>query len=227
MKWGLSLASKVLALAFCLGGTIIGLLLPAISQKIICRKSFQKGIKPGMDTGYLKPYTKLGVCLLNALLWSFTVLRLENIKTAILLSSLFTFAILVTIIDIKIRIIPNELVLLMATAGVAFQALHFGFSSLVVAVASMIGMVGSFTAVAGLVGLCKVGAGDVKLAGAMGLVLGFPNIITALAVMSAAILIYSSVGFITKKLSLQSMVPFAPFMMFGTVFSLIRILVMS
>lgn len=61
----------------------------------------------------------------------------------------------------------------------------------------------------------------------MGLVFGFPNIITALVVMSAAILIYSSVGFITKILSLQSMVPFAPFMMFGTVFSLIRIIVMS
>lgn len=215
-----------MALAFCLGGIIIGLMLSTMTQKIICHKSLKKGIKLGKDTGCLKPLTKFGVCLLNSGLWTFTVLRLGNIITSILLSSLFTLAFLITITDIKIRTIPNELVLLMSIVGIAFQMFHFGFSSLLGAFASMLGMGASFTAVAALVGLCKVGAGDVKLAGAMGLVLGFPNIITALVVMSAAIAIYSLLGFITKKLSLQSMVPFAPFMMLGTVFSLIRILVL-
>lgn len=215
---------KILALAFCLGGIIIGLILPAMSQKIISRKLLKKGIKPGIDLGYLKSHTKLGVCLINAGLWLLTVLSLENIITSILLSTLFTLAILITIIDIKIRTIPNELILIMSAVGIAFQTLHFGFSSLLGVFASMIGMMVFFIAVAGLVGLCKVGAGDVKLAGAMGLTLGFPNIITALAVMSVAVLIYSLVGFVTKKLSLQSMVPFAPFMMLGTGLSLIRIL---
>ena len=218
------MGSKILALvAFCLGGIIIGLMLSTMAQKIIYHKSLKKGIKLGEDTVYLKPLTKLGVCLLNSGLWTLTVLRLGNIITSILLSSLFTLAILIAIIDIKIRTIPNELVLLLSIVGIAFQILHFGFSSLPGAFVSMTGMMISFLAVAALVGLCKVGAGDVKLAGAMGLALGFPNIITAIAVMSAAILIYSLLGFITKKLSLQSMVPFAPFMMLGTVFSLIRI----
>lgn len=215
-----------MALAFCLGGIIIGLMLPNIVQKMINHKLLKKGIKLGEDAGRLKPLTKLGVCLLNSGLWSLTVLRLGSIITSILLSFLFTLAILITITDIKIRTIPNEFVLLMSTVGIAFQMIHFGFSSLLGACASMLGTVVSFTAVAALVGLCKVGAGDVKLAGAMGLVLGFPNIITALAVMSAAILIFSLLGFITKKLSLQSMVPFAPFMMLGTVLTLIRILIM-
>ena len=75
-----------------------------------------------------------------------------------------------------------------------------------------------------ILGMDKIGAGDVKLAGVMGLILGHPAIVTAILFMSLSIILYCVIGIWIKKLTLISMFPFAPFMMFGMMVSLCQIL---
>lgn len=65
-----------------------------------------------------------------------------------------------------------------------------------------------------------MGFGDVKLAFLMGLVLSFPDIVLALF---AAFLLGAIIGvglILFKKKGLKSQIPFGPFLVGGTIFSL-------
>ena len=112
----------------------------------------------------------------------------------------------------------------MIVLGLAFQAVQFGLSALFPALLCMVAMMILFSAVAGFIGFDKVGAGDVKLAGTMGLALGYPAIISGLIIMSVVFVLFTLAGLVTKKLTLKTMVPFAPFMMTGMVFALLYII---
>jgi len=125
---------------------------------------------------------------------------------------------------LKTRIIPNELVLATIAVGVCFQITYYGAISMITALFTMAGMMILFSVAAGMVGFGKVGAGDMKLAGAMGLALGYPGILTALAAMSAGLLIYSLTGLFLRKLTMKSAFPFAPFMMLGLAVSLLKLI---
>jgi prepilin signal peptidase PulO-like enzyme (type II secretory pathway) len=113
----------------------------------------------------------------------------------------------------------------MAAAGIAFQISHSGISALVPSFVCMAVMMVLFAVAAVIVGFDKVGAGDVKLAGVMGLALGYPGIVTALMYMSASLLIFSAFGLILRRITVKSMLPFAPFMMLGMSVSLAYILI--
>ncbi|MDX1535471.1 MAG: prepilin peptidase [Candidatus Spechtbacterales bacterium] len=65
-----------------------------------------------------------------------------------------------------------------------------------------------------------MGFGDVKLAFFMGLLLGFPGILTALFIAFTTGAIIGIVLILIKKKNLQSKVPFAPFLIFGTFIAL-------
>ena len=202
-------------------GAILGFMIPVIAQKIIIYKCNKKNLVPGPDSWYTSYFFRFCTCLLCIVIWAFAGIRMESFPVAILLSLLVTAAILITIVDFRIRIIPNELALFLSLTGIIFLFLHSGINSLIPAALSMIAMMILFTTVGGIVGFGKVGAGDVKLAGAMGLALGYPDIKTALIIMSTSILIYIISGLIMRKLTLRSMFPFAPFMMLGTALTLI------
>ena len=187
-----------------LAGAALGFGIPDISQSLSLYKCRKKNLTLSPESRFTSAYVKLGLCLLNGAL-------------------LFSTAVLIAIIDIRIRIVPNELLLVMLILGIAFQATQFGLTAILVAALCMIGMMVFFTFVAGMVGFDKVGAGDVKLAGAMGLALGYPNIISALIIMCAGFLLFSVIGLLIRKLTLKSMLPFAPFMMTGMVVALASI----
>ena len=202
-------------------GAILGFMIPVIAQKIILYKCTKKNIVPEPDTRYTSYFFRCGTCMLCAVIWTFAGMKMESFPVALFLSILVTTAILIAIVDFRIRIIPNELVLFLSLTGIIFLLTHSGINSLIPAALSMIAMMILFTAVGGIVGFGKVGAGDVKLAGAMGLALGYPDIKAALIIMSSAILIYIITGLIARKLTLRSTFPFAPFMMLGTALTLI------
>jgi prepilin signal peptidase PulO-like enzyme (type II secretory pathway) len=207
----------------CLAGAAAGFMLPEAAQRISDYKNRKKGTDQPVSLLFISLPVKMTVSILNAILWLYSGFGTVLFLQAFALSLLFSLAILISIIDLRIRIVPNELVLAMCAAGVVFQLTFFGIRLLLSSVFIMLGMMILFTAVAGFVGFGKVGAGDVKLAGVMGFSLGYPSILTALAAMSAALLIYSLGGLITRKLTLKSAFPFAPFMMLGLAVSLLRI----
>lgn len=202
-----------------IAGLIIGYKVPEFSQRIM---QYKKG----------KDYTGIGkesfnimmlLCLLNGLIWGYSFYQLDNILYATIIAVLTTLGLIIAYIDVKIRIIPNELVLAILILGIVFQITYFGFTDLLGAAISMIVMMVVFTAVAGFVGFGKVGAGDVKLAGVMGLSLGYPLIVMAIGIMAVVLLIFILSGMALKKIYLSTMLPFAPFMIIGYIFALLTL----
>lgn len=210
----------VLIVLLGIAGAAFGFALPNIAQRIALYKYRKKKMELPDNTRYMATYIKLILCAMNGAAWALSGILSEHFTVAVLISLLFSIAVLITIIDLRIRIVPNELLLVMVVAGLTFQGVQFGPIAVLISVLCMLGMMVFFSVVAGMVGFDKVGAGDVKLAGAMGLALGYPNIVTAMVIMCVVFLIFSAVGLLLRKLTLKTMLPFAPFMMIGMVFSL-------
>ena len=116
--------------------------------------------------------------------------------------------------DIRERRIPNKLIypaLLLAlvmmfyTPGWQQGLLGGAFSAMIFIVPIL------------LYGVERAGVGDVKLALFIGLILGFPSVLYALflAFLSAACL--ALVGLAARRLSRNSLIPFAPFLSFGAI----------
>jgi len=123
-------------------------------------------------------------------------------------------------IDAKYRVIPNELVLaILALAAV------FGFTGAITFQiwSSLIGLAACFIIffIPSLFGQ-KVGAGDIKLAAAMGFALGLTGSLYAIACMGALVLIYILVDqSVPLPQRLKTMIPMGPFLALALVAMLI------
>jgi len=202
-----------------IAGLVIGYKVPEFSQRIM---QYKKG-KDFTGIGIESFNTIMLLCLLSGVIWGYSFYKFDNILNAAILAVLMTLGLIIAYIDVKIRIIPNELILVISILGIVLQITYFGFNALFGAAISMIVMMVVFTAVAGFVGFSKVGAGDVKLAGVMGLSLGYPLIITAIEIMAVVLLIYILTGMALKKIYLSTMLPFAPFMIIGYITALLTL----
>lgn len=203
-----------------ISGAALGYMVPSVSVKIIVYKKRIFDI----NSRYLySKILKICLCLFNSLAWAMSGYYIDNVFVAFLLGVLITIGLLIGYVDINIRIIPNELVLTLITVGILFQTLYFGSKALIGAFMSMIIMMAVFTSVAAFVGFGKVGAGDVKLAGAMGIALGYPLIIPAIGIMAVVLLIFILTGMFLKKIYLSTMLPMAPFMVSGLIFGLMTL----
>lgn len=213
----------LMAIFFGAAGLILGYMVPYISYKIMEYKKGNDNIIKGggfLDSNILK----MLFGIFNCAAWALCTIKIENILSSALICSLITIGLITIFIDIKIRIIPNENVLAIIIVGILFQITYFGIKALTGAAASMIIMMVVFTSVAGFVGFGKVGAGDVKLAGAMGIALGYPLIIVAVGAMSVILLVFILVGMAMKRIYLSTMLPMAPFMISGFIISLLTLL---
>lgn len=215
---------NILIVILCsLIGIILGYRVMDISQKIIIYKKGED--KAAKSAEFLDPkMCRVILSVICGAAWSICAIRLDNVILSTVVGILITIGIIMAYIDIKIRIIPNELVLTMMIAGVIFQILYYGPKSLIGAIISMAVMMVVFTSVAGFVGFGKVGAGDVKLAGAMGLALGYPLILTAVIGMSVVLLVFIVAGMALKKIYLSTMLPMAPFMIIGFIVGLMNLM---
>jgi len=209
--------------AFCLIGAGSGVMLPIAAEKLAVYKTDGT---PGEGYRFRTPplWIRVGMVLINLVLWGTAAVRSEYIWTAVLVSMLFSVGGLIAIIDFQIRIIPNELVLAMLVMGILFQIRRFGVGSLCTAGITMILMLLLFLAAGVVSGAGTVGGGDIKLAGVIGLTLGYPFTVTALLMMSVAMVGYSTVGLMLQRITLRSMIPLAPFMMLGLVGTIIKII---
>jgi leader peptidase (prepilin peptidase)/N-methyltransferase len=204
-------------------GLLIGYLIPDISLKIMEYKKGKENIKKSEGFLFSKMY-KICFCLVNGVVWAATLLYINSLFVALLISIQITVAFIIAFIDINIRIIPNELVLTIIILGIIFQTVSYGLYGIIGSIMSMIFIMIVFTAIAGFMGFGKVGAGDVKLAGAMGLALGYPLIVTAMGTMAIVLFVCILAGLALKKIKLSTMLPLAPFLVAGYVFSLVTLI---
>lgn len=137
-----------------------------------------------------------------------------------------TIVFITVIIDIKKRIIPNKLCLILLVVIVLFdlyQILLQIDNAKVFALSFLMGGGIAFIIffVSMLISRGGVGAGDVKLVTLIGLCVGSTSILNVIFYMLLASFVYSIVMLILRKVKLKDYIPMAPFIYLGIVFHFI------
>jgi len=213
----------LVAIIFGLLGSGIGYFIPKVSNQIIEIKLLQRQRQKELNFLDQSKWVFI-LAIINGIFWLGVGYFATSILTGIFVGCLITLAIMFTVIDMIIHIIPNEMLLVGLVIGIAFQISTFGLKHFWIALACMATIVVLFTIVGLIMGLNKIGAGDVKLAGLMGLILGYPLIVYSVLVMCLALIVYTMVGLYTGKMTHVTMFAFAPFLMLGLVTGLALVL---
>ena len=75
-----------------------------------------------------------------------------------------------------------------------------------------------------MLGSGQIGAGDVKLCAVMGFMFGYPNVIGAMLVTSATLLISCFIGMKGNKMTMKSTLPMGPFLVLGMLAGILSVL---
>lgn len=213
----------VAPLLFGISGAASGFALPHFTQRLVEYKSKKKGISAPRSRWHTALWLRL-VCSLGSIpVWVAASLSVHPTLAALLLSLLFSASVVTAWVDLRIRLIPNEMILFLLLAGVVFRWSMGGLPSLLASLGCLVAMIFVFSIVAHFTGFGMVGAGDVKLAGVMGLILGYPGILSGLLVLCMVFLLFTAIGLLTKRITLRTMVPLAPFLMAGQMAALLGI----
>ena len=158
---------------------------------------------------------EMALALLFALLYNFY--NDNFVKLA--LSSFFTSVLLlVTVTDLEHRLIPNRAILPAIAVAAVASPLWFGPGWWLAFVGGAIGY-GFFWLTVQLgerfLGRGAMGWGDVKLAAFVGLITGFPGIVTALVITIITGGVISLVLLVTRLVNLRSGIPYGPFICLG------------
>lgn len=202
---------------------ILGISIPSISSKLIEFKSLKLNIESP------KRLSKLTYIYTGFIMSSFgfivEVLELKN-SISILALLLVGISLSITLIDIKLNIIPNEMVLIMFFLGIIYRFFLAGLSSII---NSFIGAVimALFLGISIIIfGTSKLGAGDIKLATVSGFIVSVEYLSTLLFMMALSIAIVCTIGLLIKKLKRTDMIPFAGFIVFGMDMALLQGLIL-
>ena len=65
-----------------------------------------------------------------------------------------------------------------------------------------------------------IGGGDIRVGALMGILMGYPYILVGLFLAYLSGSIFSVIGLLTQKISRKSHIPFVPFLLFGTYFTI-------
>lgn len=125
-----------------------------------------------------------------------------------------------TIKDIKERIIPNKLILFGLISGVILNVLFLNLDRIVWGLAAFV-LAGGVLLLTSFVSKGGVGIGDVKLAAFTGLLLGIDKTISVMIISFLASALFGILSMLLKKLNKKSTMPFAPFVLLGTVLTML------
>lgn len=200
---------------FAIAGFLIGWFVPLMYRKIIDFKCAQKSRKvPKFHKGMIY---KVIFGMLNMIFYMIANILTGNIVLAASASIIITIAIIITVVDIKIRLIPNELILILLGLGIIYRLILAGISGIGPSFFGALIMLGLFGISGKMAGFNKVGAGDIKLAFLIGIICSSTNLMPALAVMAMTMAFVSLGGMIVGSLKRTDMIPFAGFMMSGMI----------
>ena len=130
------------------------------------------------------------------------------------------------VIDYKKQIIPNRLNLAMFEIGATITFIY-GFSNVAIAIDMLLGMITGVTifAIIALIGALfygkdAMGLGDIKFIGALGLYVGFTNIITISMMAFLIGAIFGVILIILKRKKSDEYMSFGPFIVIATFISI-------
>lgn len=202
-------------------GAGIGFLIPFITDKIIIYKCRKTG-KPLPEYGY----SYLGRAIIIVISAALAALCADCVPPIqIIFYVLFaTAAIIGTIIDKKLRIIPNELVLALLVVGLVFRLLVSGFKGLLDSLAALLIVLVIFALAAAATKFISknigVGAGDMKLAAVAAFIVSLSGMFYFLIGLAVFVGIYCIVGLFLHMLTTKSTFPMCGQIMAGFLFAL-------
>lgn len=171
-----------------------------------------------------RPFNAVLMGILSVLICSVSAVHIGGRISLVqeLITAVFVYFVCVgTIVDNRIRIIANEMVAAIAALGIVYRVVSGDpvgqLLSSLLAVAFMIVLIfislkiGQWLKLSSLM----LGAGDFKLLLAVALVSGYPGVQITLINMAAALLVFITIGIVTKRLTLYSTFPMAGFIFFG------------
>lgn len=203
--------SGVVVLA--ISGFVIGWFIPNMYRGVIEYKCAQRSRDtPGFNSSI---WHNVLFGIGNMIMYAFAMSLTGDYVLSMSASILISLAVIITAVDIKIRLIPNELVLALLLLGAVYRINLEGVSGIIPSLAGALIMALLFGLSGKIAGFNKVGAGDLKLSFAIGIVCASTNIVPALLVMAVTLAAVSVGGMLIGKLRRTDMIPFAGFMMAG------------
>jgi len=153
--------------------------------------------------------------VVNAMGWLFLALINGLQSNTLECMLLFSVCIILSAVDISIKKIPNELILMTLIIGAAFLVTGQPIGNIEV---NIFGFVLGFIIffLPAMIGK-GAGWGDVKYAAAVGFCLGLYGILTAILIMTFFLIIYTVYIILTGKGNLKSKIALGPFMASGFV----------
>ena len=209
---------------FTVIGILIGFSLPFLATSINKYKLNKYDREYDIEHEY-KGYLPF----ITALLLSVFVFIATFIYSVPIMIPVFIFlslAIVVTLVDMKIRLIPNEIVIGIFVLGILFRFLEEGVTGLLNSFIAFLIVLGLLLLTSAVTFLIRrtfgAGAGDLKLMAVIAVAAGIPGVLYFLIGMSVALIIYVIYGTLTKKLTLGSAFPMSGPIMAGFVYYLLH-----
>lgn len=223
----LNLPIIVYGAVFAVLGLIIGFYLPFLAKKINIYKLKNYDRKYESKYEYKKFIPFITGILLS--IFSFLGTLIYPLFTMILVFILLILGITIALVDMKIRIIPNELVLLLFVIGLAFRIKEDGIKGILNSLIALL-IVIAILAIASIItytlkGDIGAGAGDFKLMLAISVVTGFPGLTYFLIGLAISLIAYFIHGIIRKKITLTKTFPMAGPIIVGLIFYLLNTLI--
>ena len=124
-----------------------------------------------------------------------------------------SFLLLIAVIDLRYQLVLNVLIYPAAVVALLLRFVHPGGDALTTLLGGAVGLI--FFSLVALLSRGGMGAGDVKLAALIGLMVGFPQVVWALTLGILAGGIVALFLFLTHLRDLKSYMPYAPFLCLG------------
>lgn len=199
------LAIKIIAGALI--GTALKIVCDCIEQKLLLKRNI--------------PYSqgrneRIILHIIMALVGAIIMWKQDSLYTVIYSFLLLMICEVVAVIDLHHRIIPNDLILAILFVKAVFSIPNVlgvgGFPEFSL-VSSLLGIVAGFVIFSFPAVLAKnVGAGDIKLAAAVGFCLGITNLLYVIVLMGICVLAYTIIqSKMAFKMVIHEMIPMGPF----------------
>ena len=197
-------------------GLVAGLLLPMLSEKLSAWKCRKKSREFLPNPKFTALWAKLACGVGNGVGWGLCwYFGSAAMVPAMLAALIWSLGIMLIVVDLRLRLIPNEVLLWMLIVGIPMQIMLKGVDGLLGGIFMSMVVFCLCATLGRFMGFYKIGAGDVKLAMVMAITLGNPAVLTALLGMSGSLLVVLLVGLLLKKMTLKTMLPLGPFIVPG------------
>lgn len=204
---------KIISMA--LVGCVGGFLVPMLTQKFIDYKGRQKNRMMPKQPQYMSIWCKV-ICAVFSMLGLGVCGYFQPSWTLLVVSAvIWILGMVVLLMDIRIRIIPNEAVLGFLVLSIVFRVIVSGWLGLLNSLITMIITMVIWTSLGGVLGFGKVGAGDVKLCGVIGFMYGYPSVVVPVLVMAISMLLFCVGGLLIRKITLKTMFAMGPYIVIG------------